>query len=373
MTRRRQTRPKRRRPRPLPELQYVAEVLAGVAPAAERELLHAGVRITGRSDTELQFETPASTARLANLLYPVAIYRVVNFTVPRPKALLGDEHFRQLLSEIQQVQELQPTGFSSFRIGAAGSDSPVFQRLASDLQKATDLQHDPEKGELLLRFRPFPAGWQVLLRTTPRPLSSREWRVCNLPGGLNATIAVLMLEQLGMRGTDRYLNAMCGSGTLLAERVLAGPAQLLVGLDQDAAALDCARANLLATGKADSVQLASETEAVELVHSGRAPGVVLLQADATATAFPVGSFSVMTSDLPWGDAVGTHSENAALYPAFLAEARRLLVTGGKLVLLSHEVRLLQQLLPELGEWRVLQETMVAHGGHHPRIFLLEAI
>jgi 23S rRNA G2445 N2-methylase RlmL len=346
-------------------------VLDGVAAAAERELVRSGARITDRSATELKFTSAASPAQLAHLLYPVAIYRLLSFDVPRPRALLGHENLQLLLAQIRQITNGQ-AGFGSFRLGAAGSDSAVFQRLAAEVQRATGLRHDAAEGDLLLRFRAAAGRWEALLRLTPRPQSVRPWRVCNMPGGLNATIAVLMHELAGMRSSDRHLNAMCGSGTLLAERLLAGPARLLIGCDIDAAALECAAANLKATGKAPAVPLLGAEEAAELAQAPHAPGVALLQGDATATPFPAGSFTVISSDLPWGDAVGSHGTNAQLYPAFLAESRRLLVRGGRLVLLSHEIKLMDSLLRSAADWRLLQETRVHHGGHYPRIYLLEA-
>jgi SAM-dependent methyltransferase len=354
-------------------LEYAAEVLEGVADAAARELGRSGAQITERSDTELVFTSAATRAQLASLVYPVAVYRLLDFAVPRPKALLGHENLQLLLGELKQITDSSDQSFSGFRLGAAGSDSAVFQRLAAEIQRSTGLKHDPEAGDLLLRFRPAAGGWQALLRLTPRPQSVRPWRVCNLPGGLNATIAVLMHELTGMRSSDRYLNAMCGSGTLLAERVLAGPARLMVGCDSNGAAVDCAAANLKATGKAPGTVIVSAAEAAQLAQAARPPRVILYQGDATATPFNDGSFTVISCDLPWGDAVGSHSSNRTLYPRFLGEARRLLVRGGRLVLLSHEVKLMNDLLQEAGGWHMLNETRVHHSGHYPRIYLLEAI
>ena len=39
---------------------------------------------------------------------------------------------------------------------------------------------------------PTDEGWEALVRLTPRPLSARPWRVCNLPGALDATAAHAM-------------------------------------------------------------------------------------------------------------------------------------------------------------------------------------
>src|SRR5690606_32638455 len=134
----------------------------------------------------------------------------------------------------------------TFRIAAAGADSPVFRRLSEELARATALRHDPQDGELLLRFRRGGPGWEALLRLTPRPLSARSWRVCNMAGGANATVAAAMADLAGTGGS--YLNLMCGSGTLLVERALAGPGGPCVGVDVSSEAVECARRNLAAAG-----------------------------------------------------------------------------------------------------------------------------
>src|SRR5690606_18397991 len=116
----------------------------------------------------------------------------------------------------------------------------------------TSLREDPVDGELLVRVRPFRqgqiSGWEVLLRLTPRPLSARAWRTCNRPGGLNATVAVAVNEMLGLDARGAYLNLMCGSGTLLVERALAGAHGTLVGIDSQQEAVECSAANLASAG-----------------------------------------------------------------------------------------------------------------------------
>src|SRR5680860_140502 len=144
------------------------------------------------------------------------------------------------------------------------------------------------------------AGWEVLVRLTDRPLSARSWRVCNRPGGVNATVAVAMNRLVRSEPGAAYLNLMCGSGTLLVERAISGPARRIVGIDNEPDALDCARANLAAAG----------VEGCELVLADVASLVDTLPSGAGQTA-TVGSgsgarglYDELTADPPWGDAVG---------------------------------------------------------------------
>ncbi len=330
------------------QARFEAEVLPGLEPIATAELAKlAGVGGVKPSSGAVGFCSAGPLAALARLCTVVAVYRVLAFAVPRPKALLGDEHFRKLVAAITEVRRASGTPFRSFRLSAAGKASRVYQRLAADLSEATGLAYDPDEGDLLMRVRKGEEGWEVLLRLTPRPLSARRWRVCNRAGGLNATFAAAVWQLLSHPG-ERVLNAMCGSGTLLIERPRRGG--YLLGVDIDPEALACARENLQAAGLGNEV--------------------ALLQADAAALPFSAGSFDVAVADLPWGDAVGSHQANAVLYPAFLAEMARLLAPGGELAVITHEVRLFERLLAAAPAWQVKRQLKVFHGGHYPRLYLL---
>jgi len=331
--------------------EFEVEVLEGLAALARSELEAMGARVLRTGPDGLRVVAPGAPARLLQLRLASAVYRRLSFDVPRPKALLGDSHFRRLAAAVREVAGSGPV-FRGFRFAAAGVDSPVFLRLGRALAEACGVPFDPQAGELLLRVRKAApdGGWEVLVRLTPRPLSARPWRVCNRPGGLNATLAVAMNRLAGSGARDRYLNLMCGSGTLLVERSLDGPAKELVGLDEDAGAVACAEANLAAAGASAACRL--------------------LRADALAAPLPEAAFDVITADLPWGDAVGSHQDNRALHPAVLDAAARLAAPGARLVLLTHELRLFQAVLRQQHRWRLERELKVAHGGHFPHVYLL---
>lgn len=335
-----------RDPRNVPPEIYEAEVLPGLEPFAEAELKRvAGVRQVQRGKGSVIIHFLGDAATLNRLRTVVSVYHVMHFAVPRPKALLGHEHLSRLTRAIAVLRQRET--FSGFRLSAAGSDSSVFVRFTEMLSRETKLPQR-EDGELLVRVRRAQAGWDVLLRLTPRPLSVRPWRVCNLTGGLNATLASAMVETAEIGPSDRVFNPMCGSGTLLVEAALYASPARLVGCDLNAAALECGAQNLNAAG----VQ------------------AELLGADATATGLEAGSFEVIVSDPPWGDAVGSHTDNAALYPALLKECARLATPSARFVLLTHELKLLERVLADQDFWRVERHFQAFHGGHYPRAYLL---
>jgi len=331
-------------------------VLPGLEPFARDELKSVtGVQQVDVGRGAVGFRFVGDEARLSRLRSVVAVYKLVHFAVPRPKALLGHEHLSRLAAAVAALGERE--AFGSFRLSAAGSDSAVYTRLTELLTQATGLPHVPDEGELLVRVRRAQGkgeggeGWVVLLRLSPRPLSARAWRVCNLVGGLNAGVAAAMLELAAVGPGDRVFNPMCGSGTLLVEQGLKLKPARLLGCDLDPEALACSARNLEAAG-------------VE--------GVELLTVDAADTGLDAASVEVIVADPPWGDALGSHKSNAELYPALLREAARIAAPGARFVLLTHELKLFERVLRAQRTWRVLEQFSVFHGGHNPHVYLLSA-
>ena len=287
----------------------------------------------------------------------VAIYLVRRFAVPRPRALLGHQHFTALLDQIAMVRALAPQeAYRTLRLSAAGEDSSVMARLKDELARHTGLTIAADEGDLLLRLRRSAdsAGWEALTRLSPRPLATRAWRVCNLPGALNATLAHAMMCLTAPHPDDIVVNLVCGSGTLLIERLALGPARSILGCDIDPAALECARANL---------------------EAAKFGGLARLERWDVAD-LPLADASVTTicADLPFGQLVGSHRENEALYPRFFAEAARIAMPNARMVLLTHEVRLLERVAEQHTQaWRKEEELRVRAGGMTPRIYLFRRL
>jgi 23S rRNA G2445 N2-methylase RlmL len=344
----------------------VSEGLEPVAVQEIRERLGKQAHVLGeaRQAGVIQFSYTGDLRTLLKLQTVQAIFLVQRFAVPRPKALLGDEHFRKLLAQVEAVRSLFPTGtFKTLYLSAAGSDSSVMTRLKAELAQRTRLAVAEDEGDLLIRVRPAPgvgvtpaphgesSSWEVLVRMSPRPLATRPWRVCNFEGALNAAVAHAVVRLTRPDPQDVYVNLACGSGTLLVERLAYGGVRQAIGCDIDSQALVCAQANLDASGRADHAHLC--------------------RADARALPFPDRSVDALTADLPFGHLVGSHAENVAAYPRILQEAARVARSGARFGLITHEVRLMEQLLASAPDtWAVEDVLRVELGGLHPRIFVL---
>ena len=265
----------------------------------------------------------------------MAIHAIVATGLPRPSALLDDGTFKRLVGAIGHIRALHPAGaFSSLRLSAAGPDSPTLRRVRERLARETGLRDVAEGGDLLLRFKRGPDGraFELTARLSPRPLSTRAWRVCNRPGALNATVAHVMAGLTRPAPGDTYLNLACGSATLLIERAALGPARL-IGCDPDLEALACAAANVGAAGL----------------------DVELRPWDAGAVPLPDGSVSALVADLPFGQLVGSHVDNERLYPRVLAEAARLAAPGARFVVITQQLNLFARCLRAAPGWAVEQQ------------------
>ncbi len=333
---------------------YEAEFLEGLKSFVNNEISNRlKAEILRTRTTSIIFRYNGDLEKLYDLKTVIAVYRLLEFDVPRPKALLGHENFTRLLDTIQDICAEKP--FNSFRFSAAGKDSSIFERLCSDIARETGLKNVTNDADLLIRIRKAvvePDGWEVLLRITPRPLSTRSWRVCDMRGAVNATIAACMVEMTFPSVEDHFLNFMCGSGTLLIERANRLPAKSIVGVEHDPQVLKCAKQNI--------------TAALTPVP------IDLIEADARSMDLPDKQFTALVADLPWGQEFGAHEYNAQLYPAVLAEAARVAASGARLVLLSHEVRLMESILEQLANlWHLKRTVKVFQGGLHPRLYALE--
>jgi tRNA (guanine6-N2)-methyltransferase len=303
----------------------------------------------------VRFDYSGDLRALLRLQTVQAVYLIRHFAVPRPRALLGDQHFRALLDQINVARKLHPPDtFQTLYTGAAGAESSIMLRLKEELAQHTGLVAASHEGDLLLRLRrPLytDEGWEALVRLSPRPLATRDWRVCNWGGALNAAVARAMALLTHPTPHDFFLNLACGSGTLLIERLACAPAQRMIGCDTSSEALECARANLEASGHKFLVELE--------------------QWDAQSLPLPSQSVDALCADLPFGNLVGSHTTNIQLYPRILREAARVAKTGSRFVVVSHEVRLMDQVLAQTTDWSVEQTLRIRLGGLHPRVFVLQ--
>ena len=276
----------------------------------------ASCRVT--SPGRISLRTTVGPRSLRGLRTVVAVHLVERFQVARPRALLGHQNMTRVLSSIKLVLAAnRESPFATFRLSAAGSGSAVMTRIRDQISKEVGLEETDDPADLQITVRRFDDKeypWHVLVRTTPRPLSTRDWRICDYPGALNATIANVMVNMPGTTDADRFLNLCCGSGTLMVERLHSGTARHMIGLDSSEEALRCAKANLR-----ESSTLSDST---------------LLAGDARSIPLPDSSMDTIVADLPYGMLIGDSGDLQDLYTQTLQESSRVVRPGGNLVMVT---------------------------------------
>jgi len=165
------------------------------------------------------------------------------------------------------------------------------------------------------------AEFFLTVRLSDERMRHRDYKAAHRPASLRASSAAALGWLSQPRGDDVVLDPFCGAGTILIERAQLGRYAMLLGSDRDHAALAAARINVGARYK--PIQLENWD----------------------AGALPLGDASVdkIVTNLPWGLRYGSHGENRKLYPLWFREFTRVIKSGGVMVMLTAEWRLMREL------------------------------
>lgn len=335
---------------------YEAEVIPGLEAFALDELRgRFGSRVV-QAQVEragfIRFRYGGALEKLRALRSAVAVYQVHRFAIPRPKAFLGHQHATRLCALLAAMARSFARPPHTLGIGAAGWRSSVMRRLHRELAQRLKLEATVDgKGDLFLRLLPNrqTKGWEALIRIGLKPHSARDYRVANMPGSLNATVAYVMTGAEALPAGATVVNLCSGASTILIEQGLRGQRHQLLAIDSSPAALEAGRRNAEA--------------------SGLGAGIQHIRADAGRTPLPASLADRLYADLPFGHHVGSHEDNLRLYPALLREAERLAAPDAAFIALTHELRLLRRCL-ESSPWKLISETRINLRGLHPRLFVL---
>ena len=179
----------------------------------------------------------------------------------------------------------------------------------------------------------------------------REWRKYLVSTSLEPSLAYLMCFLSGISNDDVFLDPMCGSGTIVIERVFAGYYKRIIGSDIDRKAIESAKNNLdLARKK-----------------------VEIYQWDATDLPLKKDSVTKVVVNMPYGRRVGSHQSNLKLYPLFLKKLDKIVSKGGKIVILTQEKKLLNHLVKKMKKFLIERKITVNVGELEPDIFVLKKI
>jgi len=178
----------------------------------------------------------------------------------------------------------------------------------------------------------------VGLRLGARSLSKRQYKQEHVLGSLKPAVATALLELAGITPDMRILDPCCGAGTILIE---AGSRR----------------------ARAWGGDINQEAVTATYINATQANVDVHIQRwDARALPISARSVDCVISNLPWGRAVSTDGSLSTLYQEIGEEIERVLVPGGRTVLLTN--------LPDLIQFKRLkcnQQLEISLFGQTPKI------
>ncbi len=254
------------------------------------------------------------------------------------------------------AQQVRPQrGKTTYRVISRKAGDHAYRRV--DVQRAAELGlQDRFPAWRLVEDDAQREVWVTLvgslllvgIRISDASLRYRTYRVTSLPAALKPTIARAMVRLSDPRQDDVFLDPMCGSGTIIIERALAGRYRLLLGGDLAIEAVQATRDNI----------------------GPRYQPVEIQCWDARTLPLEEDSVSAIVCNLPFGKQIGSMEGNQTLYPALLTEWARVLQPGGSMVLLTSERALLRRALEQQPAMRMERQVPVLVRGMQAAISVL---
>lgn len=223
--------------------------------------------------------------------------------------------------------------FKTFKITCAGSDSPKVRGIAEYIQRTFGLTEKEESDMKIHIIKKLDKIWEIGVQITSRPLSSRDYKVKNMSGAMDSTIAYAVNSLCELESANSYLNIFSGSATLLIEAGQCYPnLKQLIGFDNNKKNISLAIQNIKKAGLIKKIQLREKN--------------IFDKPD-------LGKFDAITSDLPFGMAISKNEDLEILYRCFIEYCQKTLNHGGKLSVYTSKHEILKRIILE-SEFKIVK-------------------
>ena len=278
------------------------------------------LRIAEKREDSIYLEGASSLKAICNLKSITNVYLTKRGDKLNPYFI--SKH-KSILNEIIETVLKENIGvFHTFKLSCAGSNSKEVEEIKGFIADTHKMTY-AEDADMEMFIGKQDNLWEIGVRLTSRPLSLRKYKIKNIKGGLNPTIAYAMNSFCHLDSIESYLNIFSGSGTLLIEAGLFNPKIKLMGFDVDGKSNALAIQNIKKAGLLKSTQL------------------------KTADIFrkpDLGKFDVITSDLPFGMQISKYEDLEKLYKSFVMYCEEFLNSNGILVVCTTEIKLFETIL-----------------------------
>ena len=304
---------------------FATKGLEDVAAAELADLLHLGPGLTHIATKRVLFSTSAGADTLRRLTTVDDVCQLV----AAPARVSTADGLRELITEradfsaalahlatLRQLDE-------SFSVTVTAARSPIGSSgvLAAIVEESVRRRlgwpvRDGARAPVDVRVFLDRDATLVGLRIFDRPLSDRPYRLAHRKGALRPTVAAAMVRlACPDRLPHRLWDPFCGSGTILAEAVLAG--HTVSGSDLDPGAVAAASENLAS------------------LHPGLGSRIERADAASAATWRGHPTVDTLVTNLPWGKQIAI-SAATAMYTQVGLGVASLVGRGGRACLLTTE-------------------------------------
>ena len=224
---------------------------------------------------------------------------------------------------VETITDKNKGAFKTFKITCAGSDSPEVRSIAEYMQKTYGLT-EKEEADMKMHIVKLDEIWEVGVQITQRPLSVRDYKIKNMSGAMDSTIAYAVNSLCELENANSYLNVFSGSATLLIEAGQCYPnLKQLIGFDNNKKHISLAMQNIKKAGLIKKIQLKEKD--------------IFDKPD-------LGKFDAITSDLPFGMTISKNEDLENLYRCFVEYCQETLNHGGRLVVYTSEYEILKKII-----------------------------
>jgi tRNA (guanine6-N2)-methyltransferase len=187
------------------------------------------------------------------------------------------------------------------------------------------------------------------LRLSDASMRHRGYKQAHIAASLRPSVAASLVWLTEPQSNDVFLDPMCGAGTILVERGLAGPHGILLG------------------GDIRPEALGSAAENIGPRHKPRQ----LLHWDARHLPLRSGTVDKIATNPPFGRQLGSHRENRALYGAFCDEISRVLRPSGRVAMITSETELVRDSVRGAGGLSIVRGYAATVLGQRATVYLIE--
>jgi tRNA (guanine6-N2)-methyltransferase len=303
--------------------------ITGLRPVVLNELKEKDLTVIGEDEDSVLVQCTEDTIQRIKALRSVArAYLVVQSDNYHPAYI---SNHKSILGNLIDII-ISHDSFKTFKISCAGSDSPEVRSIARYIQDTYKIKEN-EEADLKIHIIKPENIWEIGIQLTPRPLSVRDYKVANMSGAMDPTVAYAANSFCNLDTAHSYLNVFSGSATLLIEAAQCYPnLDKLIGFDNNKKHLSLSIKNIKEAGLIKRVQV-KEADIFNKPDFGK--------------------FDVIVSDLPFGMSISKDEDLEKLYSAFIQYCESSLNTQGRMVIYTSKYEIIESILPK-SQFKVIQ-------------------